>query len=1251
MFVLLSILIALLFGGVAHATPTAGITPPTAYGTCMGYQPGIGGDFCLNNGAQSFWQQFTGDVKNIRGTPQCSPTNTTQCGKLTVQGLNGIPLSGTLGDNQFWCFNLSSGNMVPCTGGGGGGGGPINTLPAQTGDYNAQGFKLTNVGVGTVQGDTLEFGLNHLNDLAPATGVYSMNGNKIVSLAAGTVTNDAIAYGQAAAYLFSATIDAASINSDFTITAPQYGADATGVADSAAAIQSAITASALQPNGVIPSILMPAGKFLTSRPIVLMTGTGYAPLTRLHGAGMGATLLRPNFPGNAIVATSNQNYPSVVGISITSNIIPSGSGSSMTFGAGSGTWGSSVAGGYFDLSEVLPPDQINHVGNFNGKTAWDIRFFFNPSLLDTTRCPWSSVGAWNNTLNSGGDAGDGGFGYFCVESDSKVHALLRIGNTAYKLTGAGTLSTGTVYEGELNFDPGTATVNLYYGTGGTVTRQAQTTGVPVAGRAVSDGVTVNNSVTITSATAAFVTGDVGRSVTGSGIQASTVIATVVSGTTATISKTATAGASGVSLTFGVQTVSQRIDENNFIGSAGTQWPYIAHDHTFAGKLQSIQISNVARNTGATYIQDTTPFSSDGNTLFLWNHGLTEFPVPAGTTNGLPIAQVDVPSNGWLTIHDAQTGCCGGFYELTDFGISPSGGLTTVGIFGDAAAVDVERVNPATKYIGVETTPNATFNSVFHNMLISPANGIVANLMALGGISDIDTINGAASTYGIVMQDGTARNVFYGPNAISFCGFSVITDGATNEIDFLDIDAENGGIFPAICARGISGTLNIKNSFLEGGGTAPSSFIQLVTNNSNNAMSVTIENSQFDHLTTANGLPLVDTTYIAAGKEAPHVTFGAGNTYNGVPTTPAASGFGNTFLGGGPGTYSVLDQRHEQFASLTIPSLPQPLFGVNQISTCNGVATCAVPTPSSSNVGDELVAFMQFQDSNSGTITPPSGWTLACYANNQASTNYGVAVYTHQRAATDGTTFTWTTANTTDFIRGEIMPFTGVNPTTPVTLCVTSTLTSAGTPFTLTGGTAPDQNVGVIAFDLTGIASPLPSSPPVGTYKLMATLAQGDTYFYYPKSTTVPSFVLAGGSGNNGAGIQVALNPAMAGAPLGYSGAPVLYQGATIPGLPASVANYGNATNITFASSPYSVLSTDYFIGCDATGGAVIVNLPAAALSKRQIIVKKMDSSANACTVTRAGSDLIDGATTVVDAAQYQSFSIYDGPVAATWSIF
>jgi len=80
--------------------------------------------------------------------------------------------------------------------------------------------------------------------------------------------------------------------------------------------------------------------------------------------------------------------------------------------------------------------------------------------------------------------------------------------------------------------------------------------------------------------------------------------------------------------------------------------------------------------------------------------------------------------------------------------------------------------------------------------------------------------------------------------------------------------------------------------------------------------------------------------------------------------------------------------------------------------------------------------------------------------------------------------------------------------------------------------------------------------------------------------------------------------------------------------------------------------------CDATAGAIALTLPAAGALEdvtgkadgRILIIKKKDSSVNAITVTRAGSDTIDGATTYVLSAQYDSVMIVDDSDNDSWNI-
>ena len=72
----------------------------------------------------------------------------------------------------------------------------------------------------------------------------------------------------------------------------------------------------------------------------------------------------------------------------------------------------------------------------------------------------------------------------------------------------------------------------------------------------------------------------------------------------------------------------------------------------------------------------------------------------------------------------------------------------------------------------------------------------------------------------------------------------------------------------------------------------------------------------------------------------------------------------------------------------------------------------------------------------------------------------------------------------------------------------------------------------------------------------------------------------------------------------------------------------------------AVCGTAYAV--TASGGAVTITLPSAGGSAScEIVVKKVDSSANAVTIARAGSDLIDGLTSQTINAQYAAYSLLD----------
>ena len=80
-------------------------------------------------------------------------------------------------------------------------------------------------------------------------------------------------------------------------------------------------------------------------------------------------------------------------------------------------------------------------------------------------------------------------------------------------------------------------------------------------RVVTNGVTTNTDATVTSATAAFTNADLGKSITGTGIPASSVITAINSATSVEISAAATATGTGVTLTIGMPLASATLPEN------------------------------------------------------------------------------------------------------------------------------------------------------------------------------------------------------------------------------------------------------------------------------------------------------------------------------------------------------------------------------------------------------------------------------------------------------------------------------------------------------------------------------------------------------------------------------------------------------------------------------------------------------------------------------------------------------------------
>lgn len=84
---------------------------------------------------------------------------------------------------------------------------------------------------------------------------------------------------------------------------------------------------------------------------------------------------------------------------------------------------------------------------------------------------------------------------------------------------------------------------------------------------------------------------------------------------------------------------------------------------------------------------------------------------------------------------------------------------------------------------------------------------------------------------------------------------------------------------------------------------------------------------------------------------------------------------------------------------------------------------------------------------------------------------------------------------------------------------------------------------------------------------------------------------------------------------------------------------------TITTSTTLVTTTHGYVLCDATSGAITVTLSSAGTRKRYHI-KKIDSSANAITISRAGSDTFEGGgTSLTISTQFKSYTIYSDGVS------
>lgn len=116
-------------------------------------------------------------------------------------------------------------------------------------------------------------------------------------------------------------------------------------------------------------------------------------------------------------------------------------------------------------------------------------------------------------------------------------------------------------------------------------------------------------------------------------------------------------------------------------------------------------------------------------------------------------------------------------------------------------------------------------------------------------------------------------------------------------------------------------------------------------------------------------------------------------------------------------------------------------------------------------------------------------------------------------------------------------------------------------------------------------------------------------------------------------------------PVGSTGKTLKVSG----GLPTWADSSSGFTTSTKTSN-YTITGTDVVIFADATGGNTTITLPSAAsFAGYRFMIKRIDSTGNAVTIGRSGSDTIDGQTSIPITQQYTAVMVVSN--GAGWYIF
>ncbi len=271
------------------------------------------------------------------------------------------------------------------------------------------------------------------------------------------------------------------------------------------------------------------------------------------------------------------------------------------------------------------------------------------------------------------------------------------------------------------------------------------------------------------------------------------------------------------------TIVQRSDENLVLGAIAQCWSMVAPTNYWRGKMDSIQISSIARCTnGGGCAVPNAKLTGDSNTIFLENWS---------NVSGLPLVEPEY-TNGqatdqnvhqsWMAMYNLGLGnAAGNTPILRDFSVvghvEPRVGIHVTGV-----APHIKNVGVSGNSYGIMLDNIADYGGSIDDVTLT---GSVLPINIVGGLTPLTNLTitcgiACLETVGFSVKDATLL-----PPTNTQWGMILIGNA---HIDNVVLDTENGGAFPAVqisnMAQFISPSVEIDDSFLAANGASVSPIV-------------------------------------------------------------------------------------------------------------------------------------------------------------------------------------------------------------------------------------------------------------------------------------------------------------------------------------------------------------------------------------------------------------------------------------------